>query len=191
MARTPRIAAAALIAALALSAGTALPPLAAPAARAQDADTHLDRALQKVEAMIAALKAQAGSDPKLIQGLQEVADEIRKEKAAQTGPGGGPPGGPAPPSLEAMAWGWAKDVFFAGLDLKEDEKAAAEQVLQEFCLDYKLAKDNGDDKSKPVVRDHTEKRIARTFAARDANKMKDNLATLIRRWEWTGGRKGK
>ncbi len=159
---------------------------------AQDADTPLDKALQQVEALLTTLRAQPGADAKLVEKLEEIAANLRKEKDALAAKA--PGGAPAPagtPSLDSQAWQWARDAFFQGLELKEEEKSLAEQVLLEFVLDYKLAKDAGDDKSKPVIRDHTEKRISRTFAPRDANRMKDNLDTLIKRWEWAGGRRGK
>jgi len=175
---------------LALAASALL--LAAPV-RAQDADTPLDKALQQVETLLATLKAQAGADPKLVERLEEIAANLHKEKDARSGKkDGGPPETTGVPAADAAAWSWARDEFYRGLELKEEERAAGDQVLMEFVVDYKLAKDAADDKSKGVIRDHTEKRIARTFAARDANKLKDNLDGIIKRWEWAGGgRRGR
>ena len=61
----------------------------------------------------------------------------------------------------------------------------------EFATDYNLAKANDDEKSRQVIRDHTERRIGRTFASRDANKMKDNLDGIIKFWEGRWGRGGR
>jgi hypothetical protein len=178
-----------------LAAGFLLVPGPVPRAAAQDADTPLDKALQKLEAELQKLKAQPNADQKLIDGLEEVAANLRKEKESRSGkaPGGGGGGtsltGNA--AVDANAMKWARDTFFLGTELKDDEKAVADQILVEFCVDYKLCKDSGDEKSKPVVHEHSERKIARSFGTRDANKLKSNLDSLIKQWEWAGGRRGR
>jgi hypothetical protein len=200
MARAPRIATLCLLAGALLAAPAFLAPSWAPfgaspgpaAAAAQDADTPLDKALQQVEALLATLRGQPGADQKLVEKLEEIAANLRKEKEALAAkaPGAPPPATGVPP-VDNAVWQRTRDAFLQGTDLKEDEKTVADQVLLEFVLDFKLAKDFGDDKSKAVIRDHTEKRIARTFGVRDANKMKENLADIIKFWDGNGGRRGK
>ena len=79
MARTRTLAATALL-------GAALALGAAGGASAQDADTPLDRALQEVEALIASQKALPSPDARLLQRLEAIADNLRKEKESRGGP---------------------------------------------------------------------------------------------------------
>lgn len=189
MARSLRLAAAALLFAALAAAG-------APGLRAQDADSNLDKALQKLEARLQVLRATPGTDPKLLQDLEEIASDLRKEKDARAGKpagGGGGGGTGTPPPVDGGILQRTRESFFRGLEgMKEEEKAVADAFLLEFLGDYRLAKDNGDEKSKPVIREHTEKKISHSFASRDANKLKDNLGGIIRFWEgnW-GGRGGR
>ena len=176
--------------------GAALALGVAGGASAQDADTPVDRALQEVEALIATQKALPSPDAKLIKALEAVADNLRKEKDSRAGPKA--PGGNSnsPPFTGGAGVGdWimneTKKSFTKGTDLKEEEKALADQIITEFVADYNLAKTNEDDKSKPVIRDHSEKWIGRAFAQRDANKMKANLDEIIKNWERGWGRRGR
>ncbi len=178
--------------------GAALALGLAGGAPAQDADTPLDKALQSVEALISQEKAKPSPDERLLRSLEAIADNLRKERESRGGakaPGGGV-GAPPPPFPGTAGPGdWAlneaKRSFTRGCDLKDDEKALADQIITEFAIDYNLAKANEDEKSKPVIRDHTEKRIGRTFASRDANRMKDNLDGIIRFWDGRWGRGGR
>jgi len=182
------LAVAALLAGLALAA-----PLRAPI-WAQDADTPLDKALQKVEALLATLKAQSSPDAKTVAKLEEIAANLRKEKEAR---GGAPAGGGAAPKpwdgggVDAGIMARTEEAFFKGTDLKDDEKSLGKAVILEFVVDYNVAKTHEDEKSKGVIRDHTEKRISRSFASKDANKMKDNLDGIIKFWEGKWGRGGR
>ena len=189
MARTRRLAAAFLLAgALALGGSAA----------AQDADTPLDKAIQEVEALLTALRSDPQSDPKLVAKLDDIAANLRKAKAAAAGaPAGGGGGGGGGGSLPTGDIPGGEGIFritlttfLEGTELKDEEKVLAEEVLREFVVDYNLAKTQSDEKSKPVIRDHSERRIARSFAPRDANKLKDNLDTVIKRGEGAGGRRG-
>ena len=158
-------------------------------AAAQDADTAVDRALQRVQVLIDALKAKGGVDPKTLQELEEIAAELRKAKSApapEGGSGGGPGGGAAPGSDAALAR--AKEWFFRGVELKEEDRARAEEVLREFATDYNLAKSHDDEKSRKVIHDAAEKRLARGFPSREANKMKQNLDGIVQFWEGRWGR---
>lgn len=179
--RTP--AAAALLACLALS---------GPSLRAQDADTPLDRALQKIEAIIAGLKAAPNPDARLIADLESAAANLREAKRS---PGGDPaaPGGPPPAGggVQEYFFKQTMDSFTRGVELKDSERTLAEEVLREFVVDYDLAKKHDDEKSKAVVRDHTEKRIARSFDQKDSNKLKDNLDGIIKFWDRSWNRRGK
>lgn len=165
----------------------------APAA-AQDADSPLDKALQQVEALLSTLRARPDADAKLVETLEEVAANLRKEKEARGG-GAGTAAAPGRPpgdgGISDWALGEARRRFTQGVDLSEDEKAAADAILAEFAGDYNLAKTNEDEKSKKVIREHTDSRIGRTFAPKPANKLKDNLDGIIRMWEWRGGRGGR
>jgi hypothetical protein len=176
-------------AALLLLLGLGLAPGAAPAA-AQDADSNVDRALQKVEALLSQLRAKSDADPKLVEKLEEVAGDLRKEKEARGGAASSP-GAPAMPGGGGGA-DWivneTKKNFTKGTELSEDERTTADSVITEFLTDYKLAKDNEDEKSRKVVREHTEGRIARSFPSKTANRLKDNLDGIIKMWEWRGGR---
>lgn len=176
---------------LALAALLAGLALAGPAV-AQDADTPLDKALQKVEAWLAAEKAKATPDPKAIANLEEIAANLHKEKDAKSGNKGATPQAPWDGSaVDAGIMARTEEAFFKGTELKDDEKAAGKAVILEFVVDYGVAKTHEDEKSKGVIRDHTEKRIARTFASKDANKMKDNLDGIIKFWEGRWGRGGR
>ena len=163
--------------------------------RAQDGDSKVDRLLQQVEALLTTLR----SDPKnadTVAKLEEIAAGLRQIKdGGRGGAGGGttPPGPPpgATPGVDEGIYRMTLETFLQGLDLKEDGKAAADQILREFVADYALAKKHEDEKSRGVVRDHSEKRISQSFAPRDANRLKDNLDTIIKRWEWMGGRRGR
>jgi hypothetical protein len=170
------------VAAVALLAGVAF---------AQDADTPLDKALQKAEALLAALKATPSADAKVVAGLEEIAANLRKEKDARGGGGRTPQtpwdGGAVDKGIMART----EEAFFKGTDLKEDEKTLGKQVILEFVADYTVAKAHEDEKSKAVIREHTEKRVARSFASKDANKMKDNLNGIIQFWEGRWGRGGR
>ncbi len=160
-----------------------------PPAGAQDADTPLDRALQKVEALLTALRANPAADPAVVKSLEDIAASLREAKGVKDGE---PPGGATlPPGVDENLFRFTLETFLQGVDLKDDPRAAAEQILREFVSDYGLARRHEDDKSKAVVRDHTERRIGLTFVPRDANRLKDNLDTIIRRWDWTGGRRGR
>ncbi len=186
-----RAAAAAILLAGTLAAAALLPGTAA----AQDADTPLDRALQQVEALLTALRADPNADPKLVAKLEDISGNLKKAKEAAgsaspgTPGGGGIPGGDVPGGEGIFKF--TLDTFLGGVDLKEEERKLAEEILREFVVDYNLAKTHEDDKSKAVVRDHSEKRIAKSFQPRDANRLKDNLDTVIKRWEWGGGRRGR
>jgi len=177
------------LAAAALLAGLAF---AAPI-RAQDADTPLDKALQQVEALLATLKAQPNPDAKTVARLEEIAGLLRKEKDAKPGGKGGGAGGTPwdGGAVDAAIMARTEETFFKGTELKDDEKAVGKAVILEFVLDYRVAKDHEDEKSKAVIRDHTEKRISKTFASKDANKMKDNLDQIIKFWEGKWGRGGR
>jgi hypothetical protein len=191
MARSLRLTGAALLLAALAAAG-------APEVRAQDADSNLDKALQKLEARLQVLRATPGTDPKLLQDLEEIAADLRKEKDSRAGKpagggGGGGGGTGTPPPMDGGILQRTRESFFRGLEgMKEEEKAVADAYLLEFLGDYRLAKDNGDEKSKPVIREHTERKISHSFASRDANRLKDNLNGIIRFWEgnW-GGRGGR
>ena len=176
-------------AALLLGLGLALG--AAPAA-AQDADSNVDKALQKVEALLSSLRAKPDADPKLVEKLEEVASDLRREKEAR-GAAPSPGGGGAPGGGGGADWivGETKKNFLRGVELNEDERVIADSVITEFLADYKLAKDNEDEKSRKVVREHTEGRIARSFPSKTANRLKDNLDGIIKMWEWRGGRGGR
>ena len=180
-----RMPAAALLLGLAL--GTA------PAA-AQDADSNVDKALQKVEALLSQLRGKT-EDSKLVEKLEEIAADLRKEKEARGGAsssgGGAPGGGGAMGGAADWIINEAKKSFVEGVELSEEEKATADAVITEFLADYRLAKDNSDEKSRKVIREHTEGRIARSFPSRTANRMTNNLDGIIRRWEWRGGRGGR
>jgi hypothetical protein len=163
---------------------------------AQDADTPLDKALQQVEGLIATLKSQPGADAKTLARLEEIAGNLRKEKESRGGRAGGGGGGGGP----TTPWGGGVDPgtlsrweegFFRGTDLKDEEKAVARTILVEFISDYGVAKNHEDEKSKAVIREHTEKRIAKSFASKDANKLKDNLDFGIKFWEGRFGRGGR
>ena len=164
---------------------------------AQDADTPLDKALQQVEGLIATLKSQPGADAKTLARLEEIAGNLRKEKESRGGRagGGGGGGGPTTPwnggGIDSGIMARTEESFFKGTELKEDEKVVGKAVILEFVSDYNIAKNNEDEKSKAVIREHTEKRIARSFASKDANKMKDNLDGIIKFWEGRWGRGGR
>jgi len=175
----------AVLAAAVLGAASAL---GGPVA-AQDADTPLDRALQQVQALIDTLKAQPGADAKVLQRLEEIASELRKAKGAAAPAGGTPAPAGGAAGLPPGAFDRAKEWFLRGVELKDEDRARAEQILQEVATDYGLAKANDDEKSKKVIRDHAEKRVARGFPAREANKMKINLDGLIDFWEGRFGRR--
>jgi len=178
------------LAAAALLAGLAF---ASPAG-AQDADTPLDKALQQVETLLATLKAQPGADAKTVAKLEEIAANLHKEKDAR---GGNKGGGGAPPApwdgggVDAGIMSRTEEAFFKGTELKDDDKALGKAVILEFVVDYNVAKTHDDEKSKAVIREHTEKRISRSFASKDANKMKDNLDGIIKFWEGKWGRGGR
>jgi hypothetical protein len=183
--RFPARAAAALVLAACLAGSASLP--------AQDADTPLDRALQQVEALLSNLRGTPGSE-KTVERLEAIASELRREKESRGGGGGGgAPGGGAPAGTGVSDWamGEAKKSFVRGCELKESEKSLADEIIVEFATDYNLAKAHDDEKSKAVIRDHTEKRVARSFASRDANRMKDNLDGIIKFWEGRFGRGGR
>jgi hypothetical protein len=172
--------------------GAALLLGASGPAPAQDADTPLDKALQRVETLISSEKAKPNPDEKLLKSLEAIADDLRKEKDSRGGGKGNGGGGAGPAAGGGGGGNWAleqtKTAFTKGVDLKEDEKASADQIITEFVTDYGLARTAEDDKSKPVIRDHTEKRIGRTFSPRDANRLKDNLDEIIKYWDrgWRG-----
>jgi hypothetical protein len=177
----------AMLAAAALAAAAAL---GGPAA-AQDADTPLDRALQQVQALLETLKARPDTDPKVLQRLEEIAAELRKAKdaaapagGAPTGPPAGGAGGLAPGALDR-----AKEWFFRGVELKEEDRARAEQILAEFAGDYNLAKANDDEKSRKVIHEQADRRIARGFPSKEANRMKINLNGIVEFWEGRWGRR--
>jgi len=181
------------LAAAALLAGAVLFVPGAPSFGAQDADTPLDKALQQVEALLATLKAQPGADARTVAKLEEIAGNLRKEKDAR---GGGKAGGPPPTPYEGGTYDSAimartEEAFFKGTELKDDEKTLGKAVILEFVIDYNVAKTHEDEKSKQVIREHTEKRIAKSFASKDANKMKDNLDGIIKFWEGRWGRGGR
>jgi len=182
-----------LAAAVLLAAGALLAPGGSAALRAQDADTPLDKALQQVQALIDGLRAQPGSDPKLLQKLEEIAGELRKEKDSRAGkaPGGGAPASPQGGGIDGGVMARTREAFLKGTELKEDEKTLAGEIITEFVADYNAAKSHDDEKSKSVIHDHTDKRIAHSFASRDANRMKDNLNDIIKFWEGRWGRGGR
>jgi len=162
-------------------------------AGAQDADTPLDRALQKVEALLTRLRAEAGTDPKLVQNLEEVAGELRNAKASPPAPAApgapGAPGAPAGRNTGAVS-SWTKDSFFKDVELSEAEQATGEEILRDFATDYGLARAHEDEKSRQVIHDYADRRIDRSFAKRESNRLKDNLAGIIRFWEGRWGRGG-
>ena len=161
-------------------------------AGAQDGDSKVDKALQQVEALLGTLRNDPKADPNVVAKLEEIATNLRQAKDGGKG-GGTAPGAPpaTPPGFDEGIFRMTLETFLQGLDLKEEPKAAADAILREFVADYGLAKKHEDEKSRGVVRDHTEKRITQSFAPRDANKLKDNLDTIIKRWEWMGGRRGR
>jgi hypothetical protein len=166
--------------------------LAGPAA-AQDADTPLDRALQQVQALLETLRAKSDTDPKLLQRLEEIAADLRKAKDAAA-PGGGPaapPGGPSAGGLAPGALDRAKEWFFRGVELKDEDRSRAEEILKEFATDYNLAKSHDDEKSRKVIHEHAEKLLARGFPSREANRMKINLSGIVEFWEGRWGRGGR
>lgn len=171
-----------LIAAAALGAAAL-----APRASAQDADTPVDRALQQVEALLETLRAQAGTDPKTIQRLEAIAAELRKAKG-ETGATPPAPGAPAGGGLLPGALDRGKEWFFRGVELKDEERTRADQVFTDFAIDYNLAKSNGDEKSRKVIKEHTQKRLSKGFPSREANKMKENLDGIVEFWEGRWGR---
>jgi len=161
--------------------------LGAPAA-AQDADTPLDRALQQVEALLETLRSQAGTDPKTIQRLEDIAAELRKAKGDKGGGGAPAPGAPPDSGATEAAFGRARDWFFRGVELKDEERTRAEEILREFVTDYNLAKTNEDEKSRKVIKEHAQKRISKGFPSREANRMKENLDGIVNFWEGRFGR---
>ena len=160
-------------------------------ARAQDADTKVDKALQKVEALLTALKAIPGVDQSVVKALEDIASDLRQAKDGGKGGGGAPPPPPAAPAFDENIYKFTFTTFVQGVDLKEDGRAVADAILREFVVDFALAKNHEDDKSKGVIRDHSEGRIAQSFPTREANHLKTNLGVIIQRWEWMGGKKGK
>jgi hypothetical protein len=183
MTRIGRLLAAAALAAAAFG-GTAA---------AQDADTPVDRALLQVQALIDTLKARPDTDPKVLQRLEEIAGELRKAKEQQKGgaPAAPPGAPPADGGVSDAVFTRTRDSFLRGVELKDEDRARAEEVLREFLADYGLAKNNDDEKSRKVIREHTEKRIARGFPSKEANKMKINLDGIIDFWEGRFGRGGR
>lgn len=184
--RGMRTLAGALLLGLALAAGGP--------ARAQDADTPLDKALQQVEALLTSLRAKPDADARLVEKLEEIGANLRKEKEARGGAAAttaapGRSGGEG--GVSEWALGETKKSFTRGADLTEEEKAAADQIIVEFATDYSLAKTNEDEKSRKVIREHTENRISRTFPSKIANRLKDNLDGIIKFWEGRFGRGGR
>ena len=172
-----------------LFAAAALASASLTGAAAQDADTPVDRALQQVEALLETLRAQAGTDPKTIQRLEAIAAELRKAKG-DTGTATPPaPGAPAGGGLPPGALDRAKEWFFRGVELKDEERTRAEEVLKDFATDFNLAKTNGDEKSRKVIKEHTQKRLSKGFPSREANRMKENLDGIVDFWEGRFGRR--
>ena len=160
----------------------------APPARAQDADTPLDRALQQVEALLETLRAQPGTDPKTIQRLEAIAADLRKAKGDSGGAPAPAPGAPPGGGLAEGALARAEESFFRGVELKDEERARAKEILRDFVTDYNLAKTNDDEKSRKVIKEHAQKRLSKGFPSREANRMKENLDGIVNFWEGRWGR---
>ncbi len=176
----------------ALLAAAALAP--SPRAGAQDADTPLDRSLQKVEALLTSLKASGGADPALVRQLEAIAKDLREAKAAAGAatppPAGGGPGAGAGAGAGAAAGAsrWLIDRVMEGVELNEKDRKVAEDLLTVFGEDYALARLHKDDRSKQVLKSDVEDRIDRALPRREAGKIKNNLATQLRWMEWGGRR---
>ena len=170
--------AAVLLASLALGGGAA----------AQDADTPLDRSIQKVEARLSELKARAGSDPATIQWLEDLLGNLREEKDRQQKGSGGaaaPPAGPGFDPLAAAAAGFI-DNAEKGVDLTPDEKTVADRLLKAFGADWWLANGHQDEPSKRVIRDDFDERLKRELPKKKAQQILDNVNRLLWRPRWGG-----
>ena len=114
--------------------------------------TSLDTAIRRALAAagLASLAAVSHAQQAEAQRLEEIASQLRKEKEARSGrkDAGGPPATTGNAAVDAMAWAWAKEEFFRGVELKGEDHSLAEQVLMEFVADFKLAKDASEDLKK-------------------------------------------
>ena len=82
----------------------------------------------------------------------------------------------------------AEESFFRGVELKDEERARAKEILRDFVTDYNLAKTNDDEKSRKVIKEHAQKRLSKGFPSREANRMKENLDGIVNFWEGRWGR---
>lgn len=166
---------------------------------AQDADTPLDRSLQKVEALLTTLRAKGGADPELLKSLEGIAKDLREAKAAvppaagggEGGGGGGAPGGGAGPfaGMGGDLYGRLVEATFRDVDLNEKDRKLAEALLREFAVDYQVARSHRDDKSRIVIREDVEDRFDRNLPKKEASKLKTNLQATLKWVDWGGGRR--
>jgi hypothetical protein len=155
---------------------------------AQDADTPLDRSLQKVEALLTALKAKGGADPELLKSLEGIAKDLRDAKAAVPPPAGGEEGGGGGGATGAGAFaGLGADLYgrlvertFRDVELNEKDRKLAEALLKEFAVDYQVARTHSDYKSRIVIREDVEDRFDRNLPKKEAGKLKTNLQASLK-----------
>jgi hypothetical protein len=187
--RIRSLAAAGILAAAALVAGPAI---------AQDADTPLDRAIQRVEALLQGLRAapQSPEVKELVRQLEETAKDLAQAKSGRDSGNGGGAEPPPPPGGGGGAGGgggggmdWAFNNLMEGIDFTEQEKPVVRELLRVFYEDYLLARRAKDDGSKKTIKDDLEKRVERTVSKKKANALMVNVDTALKRMEWGGGRR--
>jgi len=165
--------------------------LCAAPAGAQDADTPLDKSLQKLEALLGALKTQPNASQDLIKQLEEIAAGLREEKKAkEAGAGGaGTPGGGARGAGGAAGGGQMENMFLQGalrdVDLDADERAVAERLIREYGVDWRLADNVRDRGSQRVQRQDLDDRLERSLPKKKAQKIQTNIDNMQR---WGRGR---
>ncbi|MHC4923281.1 MAG: hypothetical protein ACYTG4_04295 [Planctomycetota bacterium] len=178
---------------------------AAPSpAPVQDGDTDLDRALQEVEALLGELRSQPGADRSVVRRLESIALRLRRAKAeagkasassssgSDEGSGGGSSATPEDFLRELSSW--VTERLYRDVELRDDQRAVADDIAQRFYTDYTLARDQNDEKSKQVILTDTKARFDAYLPKRKAMTLKSNLDGLVRRWErwgnWGGNRGG-
>ncbi len=164
---------------------------AAGPAGAQDADTPLDKAIQKVQARLGELRAKPDADPASLKFLEELLGNLQEEKQRQrttAGAGGEAGGGGGPPGGRGGAQGaesWFRGRVLEGVDLEQEERTTAERLLKEFGADWGLANSHQDEGSKRVITDDLGDRLERQIPKKKAMQIMINVRNILK---WPGGR---